>query len=71
MVSIYKSERKRLDTDLYVVVEFRGLSSDTKPTTIQDNSGVEKKVDNGSVFIEIDTGDVYIFDLANEEWNEV
>ena len=64
-------DKSRLDNELYVIVEFRGLSSDTKPTVIKDNKGIEKRVDNGSVFIEIDTGDVYIYDLTNQEWNEV
>lgn len=71
MISIYRKDKSRLDDELYVIVEFRGLSSDTKPTVIKDNKGIEKKVDNGSVFIEIDTGDVYIYDLTNQEWNEV
>lgn len=43
------------------VVELRGLSTDTKPTN----------VGNGSVFIEIDTGTVYMFDAQNKQWNEV
>lgn len=71
MISIYRKDKSRLDDELYVIVEFRGLSSDTKPTVIKDNKGIDKKVDNGSVFIEIDTGDVYIYDLTNQEWNEV
>lgn len=71
MISIYRKDKSRLDNELYVIVEFRGLSSDTKPTVIKDNKGIEKKVDNGSVFIEIDTGDVYIYNLTNQEWNEV
>jgi hypothetical protein len=71
MISIYRKDKSRLDNELYVIVEFRGLSSDTKPTVIKDNKGIEKRVDNGSVFIEIDTGDVYIYDLTNQEWNEV
>ena len=28
-------------------------------------------IDNGSVFIEIDTGTVFIYDLTSKEWNEV
>ena len=71
MISIYRKDKSRLDDELFVIVEFRGLSSDTKPTVIKDNKGIEKRVDNGSVFIEIDTGDVYIYDLTNQEWNEV
>lgn len=43
-------------------VEYRGLSTDAKPT---DN------VINGSSFIEIDTGKVYLFDAAGVTWNEI
>lgn len=42
-------------------VELRGLSTDTKPTN----------VDNGSVFIEIDTGTIYMFDGQNKIWKEI
>lgn len=67
MVSIYqnnnlitnnKGEAKGL--------EFRGLSTDEKPTEL-DNQDIA----NGSVFIEIDTGDVYIFDAENKEWKAI
>ena len=37
--------------------EFRGLSTDEKPI---------ERVGNGSVFIEIDTGKVFIFDEQNK-----
>lgn len=68
MISIYEREtivRKPNNTD-YIRVELRGLSTDTKPTEIDG-----KVVDNGSVFIEIDTGKMYLYDLDNEQWNEV
>ena len=67
MISIYRKDKSRLDDELYVIVEFRGLSSDTKPTVIKDNKGIEKKVDNGSVFIEIDTGKIFFYDLIVSE----
>ena len=41
--------------------EFRGLSTDEKPID---------RVGNGSVFIEIDTGKVFMFDEENKEWKE-
>lgn len=50
----------------YVMVELRGLSTDTKPTQIGENY-----IDNGSTFIEIDTGDIYMFDLENNEWHKI
>ena len=43
-------------------VEFAGLSTDDKPTV---------KVATGSLFMEVDTGDVYAYDEENEEWNKV
>ena len=42
--------------------EFRGLSTDDKPV---------ENVGNGSVFIEIDTGKVFIFDEQNKLWKEI
>ncbi len=42
--------------------EFRGLSTDVKPT---------ERVGNGSIFIEMDTGKVYMFDKQNTEWKEL
>jgi hypothetical protein len=37
--------------------EFRGLSTDKKPT---------ERVGNGSIFIEMDTGKVFMFDEQNK-----
>lgn len=73
MISIYKIESKKVtpsdnfkQSDERVSVEIRGLSTDTKPTEIGS-----KAIDNGSVYICVDTGDVYLYDLEQEEWNEV
>lgn len=67
MVSTYKIENTKVTPEGdYISAELRGLSSDTKPTTIEG-----KKIDNGSVFIEIDTQKIYFYDLENEEWKEV
>ncbi len=41
--------------------DVRGLSTDTKPTTCP----------NGSTFVEMDTGKVYIFDAENAQWREM
>lgn len=41
------------------VREVRCLSTDTKPTTVP----------NGTTCIEIDTGDVYIYDSNGQTWN--
>lgn len=42
------------------VVEFRGSSNDVKPT---------KGIGTGSLFLEIDTGDIYIF--SGSAWTEL
>lgn len=66
MTTIYKIENTNVKPDgTYASVELRGLSTDTKPTEIGG-----KSVDNGSVFIEIDTGKLFFYDLENEEWKE-
>ena len=42
--------------------EFRGLSTDEKPV---------ENVGNGSIFIEMDTGKVFMFDEQNKVWKEI
>lgn len=67
MVTVNKKERERIvGENIYELIEFSGTSEDTKPT--EDGA---RKVDNGSVFIEIDTGKIFFYDLENEEWKEV
>lgn len=41
--------------------DLRGLSTDSKPTSVP----------NGSSFIEIDTGKGYLFDEENKQWIEL
>lgn len=43
-------------------LEYRGLSTDSKPT---------EGVINGAAYIEIDTGKVYLFDAVGVTWNEI
>jgi hypothetical protein len=43
--------------------EYAGLSTDTKP------SG--NNISTGSLFMEVDTGDIYAFDEDSSEWNKV
>ena len=38
-----------------------GLSTDTKPTS--------STTPNGAAFVEIDTGDGYLYDAENETWH--
>ena len=67
MVTIYKTRKNTIrNKTSFILTEFRGLSSDEKPQEYKDS-----QVDNGSVFIEIDTGDVYLYNLSSKEWNEV
>ena len=42
--------------------ELRGLSTDEKPV---------ESVGNGSIFIEIDTGKVFLYDADNKVWREI
>ena len=44
-----------------LITEYDGLSTDTKPT---------EKVRNGSIFVEMDTATIYMFDEENGEWLE-
>ena len=65
MITIYKKEREKISgTNGILLVQLRGLSTDDKPTILNDND----KIENGSEFIEIDTGSKYLFDASNQEW---
>ena len=66
MVSIYSIRKNTLVEDNLYQVELRGLSDDVKPISLIDGD-----IDNGSVFIEIDTGDVYLYDMDNKEWDSL
>lgn len=47
-------------------MNFFGLSKDEKP--VGKHNGI--KITNSSVFIEIDTKKIYMFDEENQEWIE-
>ena len=67
MVTIYKNNNLQvLDGSNTKTVEIRGLSTDTKPTTVDSGD-----IANGSVFIEIDTQKIFFFDGENKQWKEV
>ena len=67
MISIYKTENTRITPEgVYISTDLRGNSTEQKPTEI---SG--KNVDNGSTFLETDTGKLFVYDLENQQWNEV
>ena len=66
MVTVYKNRNVEALSGERLQLEFRGLSTDTKPLTFEN-----KDVQNGAVFIEIDTGKIFLFDLSSKEWKEV
>lgn len=69
MISLYKIEdadRYRVEPNENIAVELRGLSTDTKPDEINGTP-----IDNGSIFIEIDTGKMFMYDLEGEDWKEI
>lgn len=43
---------------IYTIQQYEGLSTDTKPTGVP----------NGSRFLEMDTGDVYMYDADGITW---
>lgn len=65
MISIYNkiNSKSTKEGDELSVFELRGLSTDEKPIEMNGN-----KVDNGSVFVEMDTQKLFFYDLENEEW---
>lgn len=66
MITIFKTDNiKNTDEGQVVYAELRGLSTETKPTTIGD-----KVIGNGSAFVEIDTGKIVFYDGESQEWKE-
>lgn len=51
------------------VLEMRGLSTDVKPTNSSMKDG--SIIANGSVFYEMDTSKVFVFDYDHQQWLEV
>ena len=60
MVSIYSQD----DRGKMSIFEFRGLSTDPKPTEKIDN----EIIGNGSVFIEMDTQKILFYDSDTNDW---
>lgn len=58
MVSVIKMKN---DYGTKFLVEIACKSTDTKPTNYS----------NGSMAIEVDTGDIYIFDESTSTWNKM
>ena len=60
MVRIIENRIYGYDGKQYV--EAAGLSTDSKPTGM---------LITGSLFLEADTGDVYVYDETGESWNKI
>ena len=52
----------RSDDGPDLAIKLRGLSTDDKPM---------EGVPNGSSFLEMDTGNVYVFDEENTQWRQL
>ena len=63
MITIYNIKKVEQNGTIKFLTELRGLSTDTKPTTLENGF-----VKNGSVFIEMDTQKIYFFDEVSKEW---
>lgn len=69
MITISETGKSRgIGKTKKTILELRGLSSDK--TSLSDK--IDKyNIDNGSIFIEIDTGKIYMYDLENTTWSEI
>ena len=47
---------------------FFGLSTDTKPTYVEQVKGIQHPIKNATVFYEMNTGDIYMWDAENSLW---
>lgn len=69
MITIYNTKKSNIDRvngEVFYLLELRGLSTDEKPITIANGT-----IENGSSFIEIDTGKVYLYNIESQSWIEV
>lgn len=69
MITISETGKSRgIGKTKKTILEIRGLSSDKIGLTDK----IDKyNIDNGSIFIEIDTGKIYMFDLESTTWSEI
>lgn len=66
MVSIIKTDISKIEEDGKVFTgELVGLSTDSKPTSINGN-----QIGNGTRFIEMDTGKIYFYNEDANQWLE-
>jgi len=70
MITIYNIKKSEMENhpngEVFYLLELRGLSTDEKPTEIENGT-----IENGSTFIEIDTGNVFIYDIVSKEWKVI
>lgn len=57
---------KKYNTDYASTWEFFGESSETKPTVA---NGAEEIAPDNSMWVELDTGEVYYYSKANDNWS--
>lgn len=52
---------------------FWGLSTDAKPVDsfIDEGTNTSVPIENGSIFIEMDTKNVFVYDRQNKLWREL
>ena len=55
---------KKIQTTTAFEFDFKGMSSDTKPTETYEGS----KIGNGSTFMELDTKTLFYYDEAGKQW---
>ncbi len=63
MIREIKNEQITFDNAPVSYMELAGLSSDTKPAW--------PNIATGSLFLEVDTGDVYAYDEAGAAWHKI
>ena len=51
-------------------LSYSGLSTDEKPDHYDAPDGSAKKIPNSSMFYEMDTGVLFMWDAENNEWLE-
>lgn len=67
MISIAKKNYITTDkSGTWIICELRGLSTDRKPTEFQGY-----RIGNGCIFVEINTGDEYMYDLEHKRWRKI
>lgn len=69
MITISETGKSRgIGKTKKTILELRGLSSDK----ISLSDKIDKyNIDNGSIFIEIDTGKIFMFNLDTTTWSEI